>query len=78
MAKNDGGTAFPCNSPDGMEAYSGMTVRQYYKAAALQGLLANGGIYPGQAVASNVPENMAHLVGMVADAMIAEDEEAAK
>lgn len=78
MSKNNGGRAFPVLEGPSGDIYEGITMRQYYKAAALQGLMANGGIYPGQAVASNVPESMAYLVEMVADAMIAEDEEAAK
>ena len=26
---NDGGPAFPCNSPDGLETYKGMTLRDW-------------------------------------------------
>jgi hypothetical protein len=37
---NDGGPAFP-NAP-GYEIYYGMTLRDYFAAAALQGLLASG------------------------------------
>lgn len=49
----------------------GMTMRQYYKAAALQGLLASG---------YNIDryQRAANICGSFADAMLAEDEEHAK
>lgn len=34
MSKTDGEPAFPCNSPDGLETYSGMTLRDYFAATA--------------------------------------------
>lgn len=42
---NDGGPAFPLQSigPEFQPGYSGMTLRDYFAAAALQGLLCNGG-----------------------------------
>jgi hypothetical protein len=41
---NDGGPAFPRTGADGHTSpQSGMTIRDYFAAAALQGLLANGG-----------------------------------
>lgn len=49
-----------------MHTTSGMTMRQYYKAAALQGLLAAGG-------RREIAERLAELSGVLADAMIAED-----
>jgi hypothetical protein len=45
MSKNDGGPAFPCQSISEtgyiMSHYEGMALRDYFAAAALQGLLAN-------------------------------------
>ena len=40
---NDGGPAFPLQSigPEFMPGYSGMTLRDYFAAAALQGMLAS-------------------------------------
>lgn len=81
MAKNNGGAAFPeppanySESQGAIYGQAGMTMRQYYKAAALQGILAgwdspNGCSFDPQAVTSRAVA--------VADAMIAEDEEAAK
>jgi len=42
---NDGGPAFPLQSigPEFQPGYSGMTLRDYFAAAALQGLIADGG-----------------------------------
>ena len=42
---NDGGPAFPMGyHPEGNSAdHFGMTIRDYFAAAALQGILANGG-----------------------------------
>ena len=37
---NDGGSAFPCNSPDGRDANEGMTLRDYFAGQALTGMLA--------------------------------------
>lgn len=35
----DSEPAFPCNSPDGVESYSGMTLRDYFAGQALAGLM---------------------------------------
>lgn len=69
------------------ETYNGMTLRQYYKAKALQGILSNGGIsghidgqgrLPDETCSLLAPTSdpMIHatLAGAYADAMIAEDE----
>jgi hypothetical protein len=41
---NDGGPAFPRTGADGHTSpQSGMALRDYFAAAALQGLIANGG-----------------------------------
>lgn len=41
---NDGGPAFPLQSigPEFQPGYSGMTLRDFFAAAALQGMLARG------------------------------------
>ncbi len=31
--------AFPCNSPDGVDSFSGITVREYFAAKAMQSLI---------------------------------------
>jgi hypothetical protein len=76
MSANNGGPAFPLSPEVGKAhfddpfAYHGMTMRQYYKAAALQGLVAGGGKRP---IAEFVSE-----AASLADALLAEDEEHAK
>jgi len=44
MSKNDGGPAFPIVGEYGMKLNNaeGMTLRDYFAAAALQGILCNG------------------------------------
>lgn len=75
MSTPNGGPAFPCHTnplPGKLaNAPQGMTLRQYYKAAALQGLLANPED-PGAI------ESAAAFAGRYADAMLAEDEEHAR
>ena len=67
MKKNDGGPSYPesCNG----QIVPGMTIRQYYKAAALSGIdLASLG--------ENVSDKLiAQWCGRMADAMLAEDQE---
>lgn len=40
--KNTGGAAFPCDRSEFFERNEGMTLRDYFAAKALQGLLAGG------------------------------------
>jgi hypothetical protein len=40
---NDGGPAFPRSATDHCHSQEGMTLRDYFAAAALQGILADGG-----------------------------------
>ena len=55
MSKNTGGPAFPFwSDSDGLAQYSGMTLRDYFAAKALQGMLAgfpdaDGAHYPALA-----------------------------
>lgn len=79
MDKYAGGQAFPrliSSLGDGRDReisgeQSGMTVRQFYKAAAMQGILSN----PSE---SGDQLKLAEWSGKIADAMIQEDVEAAK
>lgn len=43
MSRLDGDPAFPCNSPDGVETYKGMSLRDWFAGQALAGYLANNG-----------------------------------
>ena len=72
MSKSDGGFAFP---GAGYVSNSGMTIRQYYKAAALMGLLANSS---WRLTSDEDWTSIDRTACERADAMIAEDEEAAK
>lgn len=72
----DGGPAFPDD-----RSQVGMTLRQYYKAAALQGIMANADFLVS--VRENAKGHSADIIiaanaGQLADAMLAEDEEHAK
>lgn len=76
----DGGLAFPSQAlgRDGlpcMEACSGMTVRQVYKAAALTGVLAHGPGKQPDLTPEQDADVFAYWFGIIADAMIKEDEE---
>lgn len=71
MKLKNGGLAFPKFD---WKSGDGMTMRQYYKAAALQGMLANEAGPLNRDKRSDVSKDCAEI----ADAMIAEDEEAAK
>lgn len=75
---NDGGPAFPhlhntCQRVNESEMFPGMTLRDYFAAAALTGLLANPERYPGfytprtGTVASDLSQDAMRL----ADAMVA-------
>jgi len=71
MANNHGGAAFPISNAQGPIEY-GMTMRQYYKAAAM--VVVIDGFDHGRAT----PEVIAKQSGIIADAMIAEDIENAR
>jgi hypothetical protein len=60
--KKDGGSAFPIFLDGGIER--GMSLRDYFAAAAMQGLMARFGAYGAGTIA--------HVAYIVADAMIAE------
>ena len=71
-ASRTGGPAFPVTaeqSENGVFASSGMTLRDYFAAAALTGLMADpedGELVPGL----NCPQSVAYYAYEVADAMI--------
>jgi hypothetical protein len=72
MKKNDGGPAFPVF--DGQSGpYGGMTLRDYFAAAALTGLRSNN----PESAALHSSDNIAHLAYADADAMLAELEKGA-
>ena len=75
-AYDDGGLAYPLAVPDdaagswcGPLEQRGMTIRQAYKIAAMQGFLSH------QEIGATA---LAYAAGKYADAMIAEDNEASK
>lgn len=84
--KKDGGPAVPCNfhvpCKCGLQLEitghsEGMTMRQYYKAAALQGILAGAYNVCKQTLADegDYKRAITRITGIFADLMLAEDEE---
>lgn len=82
--KNNGGPAFPFNyeigfdMPDGKRvstkaANPGMTMRQWYKGMALQGLMSMVSNRRDHLSADEKVDVMAKEAGLVADALLAED-----
>ena len=81
MATNDGGCAFPCHrdvNPDGNQ--SGMTLRDYFAAKAMQGWMATYGDtavhpcsveHPGVGKQKEYAEEIARCSYAIADAMLA-------
>jgi len=71
LSEKDGGPAFPIPGPKELEFTSGrsygMTMRQYYKAAAITGITASPSFNPAAS------EVIAGWVSRIADAMLAED-----
>ncbi|MDR2923485.1 MAG: hypothetical protein LBU85_09120 [Treponema sp.] len=57
--------AFPCNSPDGLESYKGMSLRDYFAGQALAGLYAGEGL-------RHTPDWYTQEAYKAADAMLAE------
>ncbi|WP_063923111.1 hypothetical protein [Cupriavidus basilensis] len=69
---NDGGQAFPLpvtfdRNGHACEAYPGMTLRDYFAAKAMGGMLAD----PNVKLDGNLPTQLAELAYTVADAMLA-------
>ena len=75
---NDGGSAFPCvyySEPIGsigpqLTIKGGMTLRDYFAAAALQGLLGNSEFHVETDVESEIPNAIATYAYQAADAML--------
>jgi hypothetical protein len=69
MSKDTGGPAFPFSyddKPKGVKhIYSGMTLRDYFAAKAIQGLFASGNLQ-----ATDTDEALARDAYIVADAML--------
>ena len=65
MMRNDGGTAFPSNA---LKQHRGMTLRDYFAAAAL------GGVAASQCWDGSSPDLMATYAYRLADAMLKERE----
>ena len=68
MSKDNGGPAFPFVVEDGTGSYThytGLTLRDYFAAKALQGMWANGNI-------RGSGEELVHWAYAAADAMLAE------
>ncbi len=78
--------AFPCINPnydgnwDKRGVLQGMTMRQYYKAAALHGMLSNPSVmsYLDLKTGNKINGMLTIKVCQIADAMLAEDEEHTK
>ena len=68
----DGGPVFPIQEP-GEFFFDGMTMRQYYKAMALQGIITTPNDLK---INGNKPEDVVRVAAIYADAMLKEDEEA--
>ncbi len=70
---NDGGPAFPGMnyiSQEGKKNPEGMTIRDYFAASALQGLLGNSEFHVAADVESEVPNAIAKYAYEAADAML--------
>jgi hypothetical protein len=67
--KNDGGPAFPCNSPDGTETYKGISLRDYLAAKAISAVYAD--LNPSTLI-NNWDEILSARCYRIADAMLAE------
>ena len=75
MSKDNGGPAFPfvLDSANGMQKYeAGMTLRDYFSAKALTGLLATCEREPGGATSSLSASALAAASYEMADAMLKE------
>ena len=65
MAKDDGGPAFPGDPQGNRPEYAGMTLRDYFAAAALQAIVFKHGPFEDSGAMANWSYN-------IADAMLAE------
>lgn len=74
MSKETGGPAFPLQSigPDFPPGYSGMTLRDYFAAKALSGMLADPAVGTSHKSPQEGAAALANVCYMLADAMLAE------
>ena len=72
MSKNDGGPAFPMYSEVGNLHSEGMSLRDYFAAAALQGMLCNG--FRPDEVWANSNSSYSKAAYVLADRMLRERE----
>ena len=70
--KNTGGPAFPMRDPTYETWIPGMTLRDYFAAKAMQGILSSPHVAPDGL--SN-PENIAHAAYEMADTMLKASEQ---
>jgi hypothetical protein len=73
----EGGPAFPVSIPGcGDNGWSGMTVRDYFAAQAMQGLLADGGLVRaiGEGKGPEGVRNVTRIAYAVAESMLLERE----
>lgn len=71
MSKNNGDAAFPSDT-ENYGPKSGMSLRDYFAAKALQGTMASPQIKGNSDLDSWRPEDFAHFAYRLADAMLAE------
>jgi len=68
MYEDNSAPAFPCNSPDGLETYKGMSLRDYFAGQALIGYISD----PSVRIRDNADSGyIAEICYMLADAMLA-------
>jgi hypothetical protein len=75
MTKSDGGPAFagPCQSETAVDIHEGLSLRDYFAAAALQGMVGKAGIvYDGQGklMYAEQARKLVKTAYMVSDAML--------
>jgi len=68
MTTNTGGAAFPYAAVHGCNGEYGMTLRDYFAAKAMQGIISSGGDFLNARYSS--PETIANAAYHMADAML--------
>ncbi|MDW5502256.1 hypothetical protein R6Y99_20895 [Pseudomonas lundensis] len=68
MSKETGGQAFPCPASENNFFYEGMELRDYFAAKAMQGMLANPGMW--DLINEKHAQSVAIDAFQVADAML--------
>ena len=70
MSKNDGGAAFPISNPQLHDRFNGMSLRDYFAARAMQGMLVDASNWGADTLGI-----IAKYAYAMADAMLKEREE---